>query len=170
MDNVLIEQKAKGILIETFNSIDNLDIPIKIGMIAEKHGISIKEGDFKHPDVSGSYDRNSKTIIVDTDDEPTRQAFTVTHELGHHFLHKGVKEKEIYFRYFSERLNLEEKKTEMQANLFAASLLMPEEIVRKKWAKNTDERLLAKKFGVSQSAMHFQLMNLELLVEDGVPL
>ena len=131
MNKAQIEQKAKGVLKETFGSVDGLDLPIRIGMIAKKHNIIVEQGDFKHPDISGSYDRASGTIIVDTDDEPTRQAFTVAHELGHHFLHEGVKEKEVYFRYYSEKLNLEDTQTEMQANLFAASLLMPEEIIRR---------------------------------------
>lgn len=169
MDKAQIEQKSKEILIETFGSVDNLDLPIKIGIIAAKHSISIKQGDFRHPDISGSYDRSSKTIIVDTDDEPARQAFTVAHELGHHFLHEGKTEKEVYLRFYSERLSFEEKQEEVHANLFAASLLMPEEMVRKEWAQNPDERLLANKFGVSQSAMYYRLKNLGLLVEDGVP-
>jgi len=171
MDKGEIEQKTKGILESTFGGVESLELPIKIGEIAERNGITIKQGDFKHPDISGSYDRSTKTIIVDTDDEPTRQAFTIAHELGHHFLHEGEKETEVYLRYYSEKLSFEKQLAEQQANLFAASILMPEEILRREWENSQDERFLATKFGVSQSAMHYRLMNLELPVEveDGVP-
>lgn len=169
MDNQQVQEKAKDILTETFGDVNHIELPVKIGTVAEANNVIIKQGDFKHPDISGSYDRKSQTIIVDTDDEPNRQAFTIAHELGHHFLHEGKTEKEIYLRYYSEKLSFEDKKVEQQANLFAASLLMPEELIRKEWELHPDEKLLAKKFGVSQSALHYRLLNLGLPIENGVP-
>lgn len=58
---------------------------------------------------------------------------------------------------------------EIDANAFAASLLMPADWVRERWAENTD--LLddqwmvrtARQFGVSTQALMYRLENLQLL-------
>lgn len=160
-----IEQKAEGVLITTFGSVEGTDLPVRIGEVARRAGLSLKQADFKHPDVSGAYDRNNKEIIVDKDDDTTRQAFTIAHELGHHFLHED-KADEVYLRYFADQLSFEQKEMERQANRFAASLLMPRQVVLAEWQKTQDEKLLANKFGVSQSAMHYRLMNLGLISDE----
>ena len=148
-------------LVATFGSLGEVPIPVRIGEIAKESGVKVKAGEFEHPDVSGMYVRDERTIYVDLDDEVNRQAFTIAHELGHHFLHAD-KHKEVYFRHFSEQLNFEDKKQEREANWFAACLLMPRQSVISLWSDTKDSRELARRFGVSQTAMFYRLSELGL--------
>lgn len=77
-----------------------------------------------------------------------RDRFTVAHELGHFFLH---------FLYFEPDFGAEVRfnrggrsQMETEANMFAASLLMPEESFKKVWGETGgDSRLVAEHFEVS---------------------
>ena len=51
---------------------------------------------------------------------------------------------------------------EIQANWFAASLLMPEEFVKSEWENNSNVPHLAKVFNVSREAMGYRLDALDL--------
>lgn len=77
-----------------------------------------------------------------------RDRFTVAHELGHFFLH---------FLYFGPELGVEARfnrggkdRLETEANLFAASLLMPEDKFKDVWAESDGEAIrVAEWFEVS---------------------
>ena len=47
--------------------------------------------------------------------------FTIAHELGHHFLHEGKTDEEIYYRTQAMKINSKDKR-ETEANWFAARL------------------------------------------------
>lgn len=94
--------------------------------------------------------------------EPSyRQRFTQAHELGHVVLghvRNGVSPK----RDTSFALRPDEQ-DEVDANQFAAELLMPEEYVRTAVKREFNLNKLASLFDVSTAAMHYRLKNLGLL-------
>ena len=106
-------------------------------------------------------------IIVDENKPKNRQYFTIAHELGHYFLHKGpLKEKQFaidgdptLYRSDNGLTNIEET----QANHFAASLLMPAARVEEVWGKVRSVERCAEFFHVSVSAMGIRLEILKLV-------
>lgn len=113
-------------------------------------------------------------ILVNKNKPKTRQNFTIAHELGHYFLHKDLihKNEEIFvdedntldgsnilFRLDEAEIT----KVETEANNFAASLIMPSELVREAWNAIQDVTECAKIFNVSLSAMSIRLERLRLI-------
>lgn len=102
-----------------------------------------------------------------------RQRFTIAHELGHLMLHEDetlhVDEKSpIGFR--NEQSSLATSTTEIEANQFAAELLMPKEILDKKIEMIPDNMEsedaileLAEYFKVSEQAMTLRLTSMGIL-------
>jgi Zn-dependent peptidase ImmA (M78 family) len=109
-------------------------------------------------------------IYVHASDSPNRQRFTCAHELGHYVRRSAAGDEA--WEYVEHRNLLAAQGTdseEIYANKFAASLLMPQEAVRKLYAELTKERgtappaaALSFEFGVSADAMQFRLVNLGL--------
>lgn len=104
---------------------------------------------------------------------PNRQRFSAAHELGHHVLHSDELQKSIHVDKGIRVLARDElsaegiDKREIEANTFAAELLMPEDLILQ--ALNADGldiedddsvEKLANKFRVSASAMRFRLASL----------
>lgn len=128
-------------------------------------------------DISGAtlYNKETKlfTISINKTKAETRQHFTLAHELGHYFLHEEIlKEDEIIVdedrnldgnRMLLRRDNAEYDRIEAEANNFAASLIMPEELVKGAWGKLKSVEECAKVFNVSVSAMSIRLEKLKLL-------
>lgn len=112
------------------------------------------------PATSGSlsYDGGIWHIKVNKEHNPKRQKFTIAHELGHYMLHRNKATEftdELFFRSQTKD-NIEYK-----ANEFAATLLMPEENVRKCIkAGVTNIGKLAEIFGVSAPAMKIRVIEL----------
>lgn len=156
-----IEQKAKDILASTYGK-EEISPPIDLSKITDEYGFDVKIGDFDDEDVAGQYDKSKKEIAVSKKDIYQRQVFTVAHELGHFFLHDD-KDVEIFYRKNFMQLDTEQEKQEAEANWFAASLLMPEDSVKKYWKVTNDIDDFTKIFGVSYSAVHFRLKNLKLI-------
>ena len=102
-----------------------------------------------------------------------RQRFTIAHELGHLILHKDetlhVDEREpIAFR--NEESSLATKDVEIEANQFAAELLMPVDLLAKEIGSLPDDMEaedavieLADRFQVSEQAMTLRLTRLGVL-------
>lgn len=95
---------------------------------------------------------------------PTRDRFTIAHELGHYFLHY------IYPNQTGRRVEKLEAqrygtgRVEWEANWFAAGFLMPAEIFRQQFASlHGSTLLLADKFGVSNEAAQIRMKALELV-------
>lgn len=113
-------------------------------------------------------DSEEKFVILVEESKPkNRQYFTIAHELGHYFLHKpDLKEKSLVvdgdvtlYRLDNGLSNVQES----QANYFAASLLMPEDRVRKAWkVSGRDVEKCAELFDVSLSAMSIRVDILDL--------
>jgi Zn-dependent peptidase ImmA (M78 family) len=145
--------------------------PVPVLAIAKSHGIVVRFGPLPD-DLSGFLVReDERTVIgVNSRQAKPRQMFTLAHELGHFFLHPSsnfVDRKFIYFRDPRSSKAVDIK--EMQANEFAAELLMPERLIRgylkdRAVDLEDDESLanLARQFEVSSQALTFRLLNLNL--------
>lgn len=127
---------------------------------------------------SGMVVRQGARIIigVNVKHHVNRRRFTVAHELGHMLLHadQPLIVDNDGLSLIGRRAEGESTARELQANSFAAALLMPEDWVEealggKEVAVDDDPAVaaLAKKFGVSQQAMMFRLINLGYLRQDG---
>lgn len=161
--------------------------PVNPYQVADHLNIEIKEKDLG--DISGLLViKNGKATIglnnLETNNE-VRRRFTIAHEIGHFVLGHVKEGREMFIdqanRQFSLFMRNEESTKgtnpqEIQANAFAAALLMPEPFVRAELDKmivagavsdlsgNSEEFIknLAKSFGVSSMAMTYRLGNLQL--------
>lgn len=157
-------------------------LPINVCAIAEKENIKIVEDEHKDESLSGFIfiDNEKKIIGINSKNSKKnkeRKRFTVAHELGHYFLHTFGNSKTyvdtresvgIRFRDHesSKGTNIEE----VEANLFAAELLMPlnflqQEIDKAKPLSCVEELIekMASKFEVSQQAMTIRLSSIGLI-------
>lgn len=89
------------------------------------------------------------TIYIPRFTSLRRDRFTIAHELGHYFLHyvyPGLQEIMLFRRGFEDR-------GEIEANFFAASLVMPTEQFKTQWEYcSGDARELSRIFNVSPRA------------------
>ncbi len=151
--------------------------PVDIQTMAERHNIVVYRH-YVEEEVSGFLYRKPRgeaaIIGVNNNQSANRQRFTIAHELGHYLLHSGdgvhvdedfkIKRRDSRS---SEGVDLEE----IEANLFAAEILIPEHLL----AQDLDEHFgfdlhdeecvtsLAKKYRVSQQAMAIRLSYLGYL-------
>jgi len=161
----IIEEKTEKILADFgINS-----IPVNVAEIAKKADVLIKRAPSKK--FSGLLYRKGHTafMAISSSEPLVRQRFTVAHELGHFFLHPN---KDTFIEFRDNEKNISRGAKEIHANQFAAALLMPRKFIEKdvKNFKNTgltneEVRFLAKKYQVSEEAMTFRLLNLNLLSE-----
>ncbi len=149
-------------------------IPVEIMKIAEHLGIRVVVQPLED-EVSGVLViRNGRAAIgINEDHHPHRQRFTVAHELAHYLLHRGASQLFIdstltFYRDETSADGIYEQ--EIEANAFAAALLMPGDRIREEVNDRRldlyDERTilrLAERFAVSQQAFTIRLMNLGLV-------
>lgn len=129
--------KSASELLEQYNM---KDIPIDVVVLAKRMGFvvgnAILEDDSdgfivvspKANDISGI--KADKIIGVNAERDIKYKVFIIAHELGHYILHcKNAQE-----RYYAHREHKKGKGEEEQdADFFAASLLMPEELFKKRY-------------------------------------
>ena len=150
--------------------------PVDVEAIAKAEGVLVVRRRFEDGDVSGLLFRSGDhhVIGVNSAHPRARQRFTIAHEVGHRELHPG---REIILDV-PVRVNLRDKTSsmatdheEIDANAFAAALLMPERLVRDQLGRLPSGKqrepddiaaALATVFKVSVSAMNFRLINLGL--------
>ncbi|WP_308101716.1 ImmA/IrrE family metallo-endopeptidase [Streptomyces sp. S07_1.15] len=138
----------------------------------------ISRSTFKDGDVSGMLLRqDGRTPIVGVNDAHSahRQRFTIAHELGHLLLHPGrevVLDRPVRVNLRDKTSSMATDREEIEANAFAASLLMPAELMRSELQRlpatvRQDPDLCAARladiFAVSTSAMGFRMINLGLV-------
>lgn len=145
--------------------------PVSLELPAKKLGAEIRHVSLQS-DVSGILFRGDgrKVIAVNESHSLLRQRFTIAHELGHLALHKGV---EVHVDQIF-RINLRDSRSataedveEVEANAFAANLLMPAQWIRQDVAGEpldleNEERVhtLAERYQVSTQAMIVRLASL----------
>lgn len=147
--------------------------PIRVDRIARDLGIEVHY----HPaedDLSGALIReNGRAIIgVNSSHHPNRQRFTIAHEIGHFSLHASlnfhVDNDFVRVDFRHKHPPSDSPVEEMEANQFAAELLMPEELLRSDVPKRRaldDAAItsLARRYEVSKQAMEIRLRNLMFL-------
>lgn len=153
--------------------------------IANHLGVAVKKEDLGN--ISGVLivQNGVATIGVNENHFPNRQRFTIAHEIGHlvlgherrgMFVDQPEQEFSMFFR--NEDSSEGTKRQEVEANAFAAALLMPEPFVRTEITnfieKNNADKFelsegklnlipeMAEKFGVSEMAMTYRIGNLNL--------
>jgi len=153
--------------------------PVDVEALARGDGATIEYQDLG-PSVSGLVVRSpdGRVVIgVNSSHHPNRQRFTIAHEIGHHLLHATsatvfVDDMMVHFR--DDEQTGKSDPREMEANAFAAALLMPDDWLRTDLrnrkidlSDDTAVRNLASRYRVSQQALTFRLMNLNLV--EGLP-
>lgn len=139
---------------------ENGRIPIDPAQIAAKMGISVMADPLL--EASGHYEptgRHGKALIVyNPSESAVRQRFTIAHELGHHILQHGARDRDTPKNFVVG--NSDPK--EVSANKFAAKLLMPSDYLRSVVEVRGIHSLdtLASMFNVSRSAMAYRLKEL----------
>lgn len=116
------------------------------------------------------------TAFVNSDHHPNRRRFSLAHEIGHFVLHHQPTKK-LDDLFLDKSVALYTRKDhhsndmEKEANEFAASLLMPRELLDKYVNKNDldiedefDVSRLALAFGVSEQALQIRLNRLHMAV------
>jgi Zn-dependent peptidase ImmA (M78 family) len=149
------------------------DLPVQVEQIAIDEGILISRVQFDGNESGFAMTSGGTRIIgVNQSNHRRRQRFTIAHELGHLLLHHGDGDSLLVDRSFrvnfrDEISSLATSTQEIEANSFAAALLMPpdlvvEEVERDGARMNLDQltQLLSNRFDVSREAMGFRLMNL----------
>lgn len=141
--------------------------PVNILSIISSYGFEYQEIDLEN-DVSGALviQNNKKLICVRKSDKSSRKRFSVAHELGHYLLHHVVdldlNKAVTYLRDGTSSNGIDAK--EIEANYFAACILMPEIEVKKKvnYSISFDDNVeqIANHLNVSMSAMTIRLTNL----------
>jgi Zn-dependent peptidase ImmA (M78 family) len=149
--------------------------PVPIEQIPSVYGIvlcSLRASN----DIFGAIVRTKdRTVIaLNPAQHPNRQRFTIAHELGHYFCHPDDAEHvdrdfRVSWRNVDSSKGVDWK--EVQANRFAAGLLIPERFLQRDLAGvlQFDEptiKHLASRYKVSPLAMKFRLMGLGLITPD----
>ncbi|GJL85790.1 MAG: ImmA/IrrE family metallo-endopeptidase [Micavibrio sp.] len=165
-----IKKKAQ----ELIKSLKLKSAPIPIEDVAKALGAKVIYSPL-NDDHSGMIyaERNGRIIIgINSFHHPNRQRFTLAHEIAHLVLHKKDLLEQVHIdkNANGRRLNRDnrssegEDKMEIEANKFAAELLMPTEMVEKdikhKSIDIEDEEAvvkLAKKYQVSVQSMSIKL-------------
>lgn len=145
--------------------------PVDVKKIINEIGITYVER-YMPEGQSGyiEYDGWTCTIAVNKEDGPQRKRFTAAHELGHFLKHRDLLKKHRHLdRLYDEYANRNPEQPldyqhEVQANQFAASLLMPRKTIENELDKGVNTiRELARIFDVSRMAMEYRLKSLNLI-------
>lgn len=175
---VSAETKAAELLAEY----GAIRIPVPVESLAQHAQTVITYEPFE-PDVSGLLYQEAGQIPiigVNSATSANRQRFTIAHELGHlRCGHDGqtlILDRTVQVNWRDRTSSAATDQQEIDANAFAAALLMPASQVRERLNELvhgrplTDDQLvarLAKTFAVSRQAMEYRLANLGLLSPSG---
>jgi len=167
------EQLASELLVE----LGIEQVPVPVARIAAAKGASVTYDTFDG-EVSGLLyrDEERKVIGVNSQHPLVRQRFTIAHEIGHLLMHEG---RPVFIDRLV-RVNARDGSVtseEVEANAFAAALLMPRTLVEPAVAEAVARRgghvgredlfaELAERFEVSAVAMGYRLTNLGIVDPD----
>lgn len=150
--------------------------PVPVEAIAQTEGIEIRQAP-TGTNISGALVRSNGFVFiaVNSAHHPNRRRFTIAHELAHyHLRHAGTD----YHVDGDFTVNLRDQtssdatnRDEIEANAFAATLLMPKKFLFKDLVDllpldQEKVRRLAKKYQVSEQAMTIRLVTLGFLSPD----
>jgi Zn-dependent peptidase ImmA (M78 family) len=149
-------------------------VPVPVERIAKTLGAQVRYSPLDN-ELSGMIFIKDNTPIIGVNalHHPNRQRFTIAHEIGHLVLHRSIiagtvhvdKQFNVLMRDSVTSTGSDE--IEIQANQFAAELLMPtgiiEELLKSAPIDIDDDRpleILAKKLRVSKQALEYRVRNL----------
>ncbi|MGD0547214.1 MAG: ImmA/IrrE family metallo-endopeptidase [Terracidiphilus sp.] len=153
--------------------------PVPVDRVATEEGLPIIEHALQG-EVSGALISSNgvSAIAVNSAHHVKRRRFTIAHELAHYLLdHKGDQD-HIDWKFTVLRRDGKSSEAnntqEIEANSFAANLLMPREFLLRDLKLQTGSNgeielsndqliALARKYQVSETAMNFRLINLGLI-------
>ncbi len=140
------------------------DLPVNVEKIATQFDINISTYMLSQS-ISGVFFKKENKLFlgVNKNHNKHRQQFTIAHEIGHYILH--LKNEILHYdNHAFYRADNVLNSDEVEANYFAAELLMPEELVVKLIDKGINSiQDLAKRFDVSEDAMRYRLTYLGYL-------
>jgi Zn-dependent peptidase ImmA (M78 family) len=158
-----IEQRAAEILRQH----GLFSVPVDPVILAHREGIKVFNAVFSDSGISGMVAKRGSdvTFYISQNEVPYRKRFTIAHELAHHFLHlisdgEFVDTQVDLFRDSESAPG--NQQAEIEANRFAAALLMPADLVREAYKTTRDVAALAREFNVSEEAMGIRLARLGL--------
>ncbi|WP_375725253.1 ImmA/IrrE family metallo-endopeptidase [Arcobacter sp. KX21116] len=164
---------AKSLIDILKNSGYNLKLPIEVDEIIKILGISIeKKPDFRKAKVTGSITMKEGIprvwINPMMNQSKERERFTLAHELGHFMLHIAPSFRDDYISDDNIEWNRDNNwdVKEMEANKFAAELLMPLEQIKEEFntIDSSDREIKIEKlseiFKVSRQAIQFRLQSI----------
>lgn len=147
--------------------------PVNVEAIIRSLGIELDKRAELDPEVSGLIEQlpsGKYRIAVNKADHYYRQRFTMAHELAHYLFHMhllgdGVDDNRAYRStgsggHYNRNITQRE---ESEANRFAASILMPSDLVARLRSEGLSHDELAKRFQVSSQAMAIRLNSLDAL-------
>lgn len=153
-------------------------VPVDVEVVARRLRLAVIKSDLG-PDTSGLLvtDESGTRICLSSTDLPRRRRFTLAHEIGHHCLgHQFPRGEHVHVdrgNFISQRgrsaaPGIDPK--EVEANQFAASLLMPAHLLRRHAQllagrgplHDGHVSKLADTFQVSEQAMAIRLASLDL--------
>lgn len=169
----LIETKVLDLL--GSNRIEGPPVPVNV--IAERLGLVVKTQELDS-DISGFLARDGRrpVIGVNGSQAPVRQRFTIAHEVGHYLLHRGDElhvDRGFRLQLRSSASSQGVDSEEIEANAFAAELLMPRGFIERDLQGVSvididDEdfvRAFARRYQVSTQAFLLRLTNLGFINE-----
>jgi Zn-dependent peptidase ImmA (M78 family) len=150
------------------------DVPVDVKLIAENLGIMVIEEDLEE-EISGMLSREGEraVMLIHRGDVPQRKRFSIAHEIGHFVMHKDPVFVDRRVRFRDAQSSLGVNREEIEANSFAAELLMPYPLVMREVSRRqsqefppSDEDLiaeLARQFDVSRQAIELRLSGLGMI-------
>jgi len=174
---LVIEEKADEILRTT----EMLRVPIPVGDVARRLGLRVSPANLTD-DVSGMLviEEGRGSIGYNSGHPPVRQRFTIAHELAHFVLHHSAQNVFIDKKQHTAMFRRDHRSStgndiiEIEANQFAAALLMPRSLILQEiidldfdLADEDTLRLLALRFGVSTQAMSIRLGTIGVFESEG---
>ena len=146
--------------------------PVPVERIAKAMNVAVRYAPLEE-ELSGMafIKDDMKVIAVNALHHPNRQRFTIAHELAHHVLHvellrNGVHVDKVVLKRDALAAAGSDD-VEIEANVFASELLMPEQLIgsilEQSVDLNDETRLLAlaRRFKVSVAALQFRLAAFE---------
>jgi Zn-dependent peptidase ImmA (M78 family) len=150
--------------------------PTNVEKVARELGAQVRFSPFDD-ELSGMIHIKDGVPIIGVNSlhHPNRQRFTIAHELGHLELHKDIITSSVHVDKGFPALMRDaksatgEERIEIEANQFAAELLMPKatierELAGKQFDMEDDAPLeeIAKKFRVSKQALQLRIRSINL--------
>lgn len=176
MDKLKRIEQNSAKLLKSFNL---FNVAIDIELLAKKMNIILLKEDLEDS-LSGFLviKNRTKTVVINKHHHSNRQRFTLAHEIGHLELHADsskeslfLEKRQIYNRNIISSTGT--NRQEIEANYYAACLLMPEKLIKKHLKQENDSNFindfngdsnsieeLAKTFEVSTVAFSHRLSSL----------